>query len=199
MALGAAQRAPASDREAGRDRPVPTIVAILLVDAARLGLAWRRWPGERTRVLGFVASLAALCLLALEVGLGRSGFGPGAGLAGRYATLAAPAMVHAYLVWELYGPRAQVVAGRAALAALLVLLVPANVLTALGHGQGRRSQADPFERDLRAGLPAELLGQLSIRDTIDQLRIDPDARLGTFRLLEGVLLLAPRTSRRGGA
>jgi len=302
---------------------VPTIVAILLVDAALLTLAWRRSPGERSRVLGFVAVLAALCLLALEVGLGRSGFGPGAGLAGRYATLAAPAVMHAYLVWELYGPREQVAAGRTALVALLVLLVPANMLTGFAYGQGRRAQADPFERDLRAGVPAELLGQrhasnifpdptllaqrleglkragvpgfehvggtgdssaelttpvflnqmtwedgtgrvtgedpyavfalgtarfvyavrlryaypdaaadasavlelfwrqtgvtdfvagvrtaalrvpaapgggtvtVPIRDTMDQLRIDPDARLGAFRLLEGVLLFAPPTS-----
>jgi hypothetical protein len=138
----------------------PTIVAILATDAVILGIAWRRSPGERTRVLGFAAALVALCLVALEVGVGRSGFGPGAGLAGRYATLAAPALVHAYLVWELYGPRAQLAAGRAALVALLVLLVPANVLTAVGHGEGRRAQADPFERDLRAGMPADLLGQL---------------------------------------
>jgi hypothetical protein len=155
---------------------MPAILAIFLVDAALLGLAWRRRPDERSRVLGFAASLAALALLALEVGLGRAGFGPGAGLAGRYVILAAPAIVHAYLVWELYGPRAQVEAGRAMLAGLLVLLLPANTLTGITHGEGRRAQAAPFERDLRVGLPADEIGRRYAR------AIFPDPTLLAHRL-----------------
>jgi hypothetical protein len=78
-------------------------------------------------------------------------------------TLAAPAIVHAYLVWELYAPRRQVAAGRAALAILLLLLTPANMIAALAHGRDRRAGADVFERDLRAGLPADVLGALHAR------------------------------------
>jgi hypothetical protein len=133
--------------------------AVLVVDAALLLFAIRV-PAERTRALGLAALLAALLLLALEVGISRSGFGPRAGLAARYAVLAAPLLAHAYVVWELYAPRVMLSPGRVLLLAALVLLVPAGVRTGWLYGNDRRARSDAFERDLRAGLPAPAVARL---------------------------------------
>ena len=53
--------------------------------------------GMRTRLL--TLSVATLAALTMAVGWGRSGFGPGAVMVGRYATLAAPVALWIYLAW----------------------------------------------------------------------------------------------------
>ena len=136
------------------------IAAVLVLDAALLLGAAIRSPAERPRALGLAAMLVALVLLALEVGVSRSGFGPRAGLGARYATLAAPLLAHAYVAWELYAPRPLLQGGRIVVLALLVLCVPANMRSARLYGNDRRARSDAFERDLRAGLPAPTVARL---------------------------------------
>lgn len=150
--------------------------AVLVLDAALLLGTIIRSPAERRRALGLAALLVALLLLALEVGIGRSGFGPRAGLGARYATLAAPIIAHAYVVWELYAPRRLLQGGRLLMLGLLVLVLPANLRTGQRHGMDRRARSDPFERDLRAGLPAATIARLHAA------RIYPDPFAFSLRL-----------------
>jgi hypothetical protein len=137
-----------------------TIVTLIVVDAGLLLRAGIQSPSERPRVLGFAALLVALLLLALEVGIGRSVLGPAGGLAARYVVLAAPVIAHAYFVWELYAPPSLLRGGRLTVLALLLVLLPANIRSGEAYGLDRRRRADPFERDLRAGLPADTLARL---------------------------------------
>jgi len=154
---------------------------VLVVDAALVLAAAIGSPAERTRALGLAALLAALLLLALEVGISRSGFGPRAGLSARYAILAAPLLAHAYVAWELYAPPRLRSGGRVLMLAALLLLVPAGVRTGQLHGSDRLARSDRFERDLRAGLPAATVARLNAAS------IYPDP-LGFTVQLEGLRL-----------
>jgi hypothetical protein len=136
------------------------IGAMMILDAALLARRGFQSAAVRPRAHGLGAVLLALLLLALEVGIARSGFGPRAGLAVRYAILGCPLIAHAYVVWDLYAPRPLLRGGRRVMLGLVLVLAPANVRSGLECGRDRRLGADAFERDLRAGLPAATIARL---------------------------------------
>src|SRR5262249_50446494 len=131
-----------------------------------------RRTAERLRASGLGLFLAGLLGLALAVGWGRSGFGPGSGLKARYVSLMTPALCCLYFVVALYtGPAAaaRAQAGLALLAGLVLLL---NAQPGLTLAEAQRQVVEAFERDLDAGLPPFVLADRYSRFPL-QLYPDP--------------------------
>ena len=83
-------------------------IAIALLAVAtfeKLLRDWRVVPAERLRTEGLLSFGGAMLCLALGIGWGRGAGGAQAGFATRYATLAAPILCFAYLVWRNASPR----------------------------------------------------------------------------------------------
>ena len=98
--------------------------------------------------------------LAVAVGWGRSGFGPGAAMAGRYATLAAPIGCAAYLAWcRLPWPgTARAVQTACVLAALS--LYGDNLAAGRDAAFRQRAGLQALTREVRLGLSlAEVAGR----------------------------------------
>jgi hypothetical protein len=132
-------------------------VALLVAATVALLLAAQRaHPGERMRVLGLLAAMAAVLGMVGAMGIGRAGFGPGSGLEARYALPVAPLLVAVYLAWLLYGGRAAPLP-QVALFAVGCAALSVNVQDALVYGRGRRAQADRLLDDVRAGVPPRAL------------------------------------------
>jgi MFS family permease len=145
--------------EQGWMLPGMLTAGLVLASVVLLANVVIRDRGERTRALGLIAFLSAVAAVALGVGLGRAGLGSNAGLAGRYVTLAMPALVCVYVAWAQYGgwpARRLVPLGLCTLMA--VLFVP-NTRHALAYGQAFRQRFVSLDRDIRAGLPCARLGK----------------------------------------
>ena len=108
-----------------------------------LVLVWWGHPPERLRVVGLCLFTGAMCSLALGMGWGRSGFGPGAGIASRYVTLAAPALCALYFVWGLH-PRPEGRLAQQLLALLLVVCIWPNFRDGLEWGLARPRKSPGF-------------------------------------------------------
>lgn len=115
-------------------------------------------PPERGRAIGLLAFLASAVALAAGVAWGRSGFGPGVGLTGRYVTLAAPLACAVYVSFMLY---CRPVIGRllqASLFALSAVMLWPNTLYAVAHvAAWHDGKIAGFVGDLRAGVPPFVL------------------------------------------
>jgi hypothetical protein len=154
----------------------------------RLLVVARRSPEERPRALCLAAVFLSLLGVAAAVGVSRSGFGPGSGLASRYLTISAPLLSVFYIAWLLYGPNPARRAIHIGLLALVCATIPFNVLFALRIGEERRDYYVEIEHSLRAGVPASLLmKQLTPRlhphpgYAYTRLRMLKAARIGMFR------------------
>lgn len=155
--------------------------------AATLLVAWFRRPEERSRIGGLLAMLASVGGLALGTGWGRSGEGVEAGLQLRYATLAAPTLVVAYLAFAFHGGRVlRSIAPTALFAASCFLLWP-NTQDALEAGRAAGERAASFAREREAGVPIFRLvrrhvpflhpSQQTLHDYLEMLQ---EARIGRF-------------------
>ncbi|MBA2564676.1 MAG: hypothetical protein H0V09_04550 [Gemmatimonadetes bacterium] len=117
-------------------------------------LAWTWWkrPRERMRAAGLLATLASVAALALAVGHGRAGLGPGAGFGARYAVLAVAAPCGVYFAWGLYAspPVARLV--QTSLFTGTCALLTFNAMAGVGFGTPRRDTMDVFQGDVRAGM-----------------------------------------------
>lgn len=87
---------------------------------------WRDHPSEHNTMAGPLVFVAALAGLMISVGIGRSGFGPGAALAGRYTAHSCLILVCAYLFAEKYGSLNQRKFIPIALFAAAVAFLPIN-------------------------------------------------------------------------
>ena len=131
--------------------PVVLGAAVLLVVRGRRALA--ACDDERWRVAGLVCFLGGCLVLVAAMGYGRAAWVPEFGMPPRYAILAAPTIVAAYHVWDLYGAAPLAAAARWALLALALLCLPAN------HREGRafvdwyRAGMDRALADVDAGVP----------------------------------------------
>jgi hypothetical protein len=135
------------------------LVGLMTLTGTVLAVAWYRQPPERFRALGVLLFLGAMATLALAVGWGRAGFGPGAAFMPRYTTYAAPALCGAYLAWGLCRPLALGSLGQMVLFTLVAFAFSLNTLTGLQAGAEHRRQMEAFEKDLRAGLPPSALAE----------------------------------------
>jgi hypothetical protein len=142
--------------------PWSTALVAALVAATVVALAvwWWRDREDRTVAEGLLAGLGALLGLAVAVGWGRSGFGPGAAMAGRYATLAAPIACAAYLAWcRLPWPGAAR-AVQAACALAVLSLYGDNLAAGREAAFRQRAGLQVLAKDVRRGLSlAEVAGR----------------------------------------
>ena len=166
---------------------VALLTAALAATAAGAGWWWWRSPERRNAAEGLLAFFAAGCGLALMIGWGRSGFGPGAALAPRYVALSVPLVCWVYLAWcRLPWPRA----GRAVQVAIFAAaagLYPGNFSSGADYGHARRDSLQGLVRDIEAGRPlAEAAAAHSPRVYPDptilaaRLRMLRERRLGPF-------------------
>lgn len=137
--------------------PVSGAVMLVVVTVAALLLVVTRLtqPSERIRAMGLLTLLGAFVGVATIIGWGRSGFGPGAGLATRYGLLAALVVVCAYIA-ALHSSRwGQVV--QTALFVLACASLPYNVASGIENGATRRAHGAALRADIDAGLPPRLI------------------------------------------
>jgi hypothetical protein len=127
---------------------------------AMLYRGWRTKPGERSRVFGLAAFLAALLAMAAGVGWGRGWAGPLAGFQDRYVSMAAPLWCWLAIVFRLYAtPALDLLAGHTLLVVACVLLWP-NAEAGFANGRGVSATAFALARDVKAGLtPSQLVAR----------------------------------------
>jgi phosphatidylglycerophosphate synthase len=125
---------------------------VLVLEAVH---AWRAAgpERERARTLGLVCFAGGTAVLTLAMGYGRAAYVPSIGMPTRYVLLAAPALVAAYLVWELYGTPTLRRTVQAGLLVLLIALLPANTRVGLGWRDWYVAGMTAVERDVAAGVP----------------------------------------------
>jgi hypothetical protein len=130
--------------------------AVLL--AARLAVRRDGTGPDRIRAFGVTSFLCGTGVLALAIGWGRAaGMVETNTLPDRYALLAVPALLGAYLALELYAPRNWGAAGQAAVATAFVLLLPWNTEAGFRWRDWYVAGMQRVENDLADGVPrAEL-------------------------------------------
>jgi len=173
-------------------------VALLGVAGATLCMRALREGGERPRAAALLACIAATGLIALGVGYGRSGLGPGAGFPGRYALLVAPGLGACALAASLYAGR---IVGR--LVPMVLFLCACSMIALDGragvvYGQGRAVLADAFLGDLAADATTRSLAlryapriyphRDQLQQYLDMLRV---ARVGPYSGAPAQALAAP--------
>ena len=129
-----------------------TVVALVAVALTRLTVVAVRLPHERPRALGLAAVIFSIIGVAVSVGVSRSGFGPGAGLASRYVCLAAPLLSALYVTWLIYTPAQAQRALQACLLLVVCLSVPGSLQEAKDLGEPRLQCYRRMERSLQAGM-----------------------------------------------
>lgn len=129
-----------------------TVVALVVAALTRLTVVAVRLPHERPRALGLAAVIFSIIGVAVSVGVSRSGFGPGAGLASRYVSLAAPLLSALYFTWLIYTPARAQRALQACLLLIVCLSVPGSLQEAKDLGEPRLQSYRRIERSLQAGM-----------------------------------------------
>jgi hypothetical protein len=145
-----------------------------------LAVASVRSPGERPRALALIAIILAMLDVAAVVGYSRAGFGPNAGLASRYISLAMPLLCALYIAWLAYGSRTARVGVHAALLALIVLSLPGGLRHGLRYGSYVHAAERRVERALLEHVPTATL----MRRACPALYPDPKITYDRFKLLE---------------
>jgi hypothetical protein len=145
-----------------------------------------------------IGLLAGMACLALAVGWSRCVLGPGAGSQPRYVTLSAASAAVVFLAWSWAGGRVgRFVCGGMAVAAAVAL--PLNTWAGWVRGDLHRRAMAAVERDIRDGLPDELLARLHESalmrgrpgELAELLAAMRRARLGPYRRLPADAMPSP--------
>jgi hypothetical protein len=120
---------------------------------------WVKAPPQRSQVFGLVLFLAATASVSLGVGWGRGGCGPFAGTAPRYALLMLPPVIGVYLAWVCHGPARARELVPISLLVLFSIGLPLRTEDGFQLAQIYHDNSLAFQRDLRAGTPAEQLAE----------------------------------------
>ncbi len=126
------------------------LVAMTLV---WLGRSYAALPGERPRVLGFLAFLTAPLGLAAAVAWGRGWAGEMAGFQDRYVTIAVPLWCWIALGLRLYGPPIARYFLPNVLAAVLLVIAWPNAMGGLDQARDAATRNEALIRDIRSGQP----------------------------------------------
>jgi len=178
---------------------------LFLASVALLLAAWHTQPERRSRTIGLLAFLAGVGIVAVLVGWGRAALDLQAGLASRYAVLAAPWVCAAYFAWGLYGGRSLGRFAQTGFFLLAALLLVLNSRVGKEAGRARSRCLDTFEQDVRAGVPVSVLVARHSKDVFGvpermtgYLRLLHDDGIGYFGVLkeDGVPLSEERGVRR---
>jgi hypothetical protein len=141
--------------------PWSVLVAPAFLLAAGMWLIHVAWTQREQRLcaVGLLAFLAAAAGVALAIGWGRSELGITAITTPRYGIITLPVLLGVYVAWtRCAAPRcAQLVP--MALFALFCLTLQQQMSAGLATGRFVRDASAGFNRDLRAGAPAEYLAR----------------------------------------
>jgi hypothetical protein len=129
------------------------LVLLLAITLMRLAATWWRAPSERPRAAGLLLIIGSLVSIALALGVGRSGVGPGAGFTSRYIPMAATLPLALYVTWTVYGPRSIGRAIQLVVFLLACLSLPAGSQFATEIGADRRDFLKLVEHGLRYKVP----------------------------------------------
>jgi hypothetical protein len=135
---------------------LPTAAVMAYALAAWLAVRASRSPEGRLRALGLLFFLVGMAVMVLGIVFRRAEAGHMNGLTPRYATLAAPGMVCAVLIFLLYGGRLATWLQAGVLVLVSLVAWPATV-EGWHYGRGLRMKFARFEADVRAGLPPLVL------------------------------------------
>ena len=166
-------------------------VAILIgITLLRLAIVARDTPEERPRALGLIAVFLSLLCVVAAVGVARSGYGPGTGLADRYFTLSVPLLGLVYVAWLLYGPAPIRRGIQIGLLTIVCAGMPFHIQYARTRGNLHREILSKIEQDLRGGVTSSRLlaesGSYLFPDrewVSRSLTMLKSARIGEFRNL----------------
>jgi hypothetical protein len=155
---------------------------LMLVTAtlARLFFVAIRVPAERSRAFALIAVIASMLITALAVAYSRSFMGRGAGLPGRYVTIAAPLLCVIYVAWLVCGSNRGRRVVHGLLLVLAVLSLPGSVRFGLALGAERRALYLEVERCLRARVANSVLTS----KVCPALHPEPKVVATRFRMLE---------------
>jgi hypothetical protein len=129
------------------------LVAVLIaVTLVRLAVVARKSTEERPRAIGLIAILLSLLCVVAAVGVARSGFGPGTGLANRYFTISVPFLGVIYVAWLLYGPPSARRAIQLGLLTVVCAGMPYQIQFGRTIGGIHRDRMVKIEQDLRGGV-----------------------------------------------
>jgi hypothetical protein len=157
-----------------------TVVLLVAATLVRLAVVVLRQPEERPRASALIALILSMLGAAAAVGVSRSFFGAGGGLASRYVTMAAPLLCALYVAWLAYGPIPARRAVHIVLLALVCLALPANIKFGLRLGEDRRSVYRSVEHSLKARAHASVL----MRKVCPALFPDPEIAHQCFKMLK---------------
>jgi hypothetical protein len=167
------------------------VLGLSLASVVAVVVVWLRRPRERFRAVGFFLFLGATAALALGFGIARGGSGERPGLMPHYTYLPLPWLCCLYFVWVA-------VAGRAGqflqlgLTAFMAVAIGLSIPPALEDAGYRHGAMATMERDIAAGVPADLLaerhcyyhltGELVIGDRVQDEEFFADQVRGLHRL-----------------
>lgn len=146
LALGFGPGVSGSDRLA-----VGLVVAFLGSAVVLLLYGVRRGGTDRRRAFVLLLFLVGAGATALAVGYGRAALVPTEGLADRYVLVTVPALLAAWMAWQLFGPARTRTFVQAGLLAVVVLLLPLNTARGYEWRDWYTEGMDAVERDLVAG------------------------------------------------
>jgi hypothetical protein len=153
-AIGRAASASGGDRMSDL-WPWSGIGAVLLFAVTTVVLL-RALRADRQRAIALTIFGAAVLLLVLAIAWGRGGMEWFKGLEHHYTPLLLPFLCWMYIVWDRYGGQVRAWAG-VTLAGLAILIYAWGVADAQELGPYVAAEADAFNRDLCAGVPADKL------------------------------------------
>jgi hypothetical protein len=120
-----------------------------------------RTPAERPRALGLIAVILSMLCVAAAVGFSRAGFGPNAGLASRYVTLAVPLLCVLYFAWLTYANGRIRIGIHVGLLTLICATLPNTYHFSLSYGRTMRVDQYRVERGLKDHAPTAEIVRLA--------------------------------------
>jgi hypothetical protein len=141
--------------------PASAILTVMFVLATALLIRVVQTREERLcdEAVAILAVAAGALALAMAIGRGRSGFGPLAGFAVRYALLMVPLMAAGYLAWVRFGGRLLGSLVPMGLFTVTCLFLTQHFRTALAEGRHYAHVMNAFAADLNAGLAPDDLAR----------------------------------------
>jgi hypothetical protein len=132
---------------------------LLITALISLRAIFQNSGAERHRALGISLFLGNALFFAIAVGWGRAAVVPTVGLQLRYVLLAAPALITAFYIWELYGSPKLREAVQIGLLLIALLLLPFNTKAGFEWRDWYKEGMDKVETEILAGNPPSQIAE----------------------------------------
>jgi hypothetical protein len=140
---------------------------LVSISVATLVREWVTIPQNRGAAFGLALYLGSACLLVIGMGMARSAFPPPQGLQAHYVPHVVAIPLAVFLLFCRIGPGARRPIFQFGLMTFLVVMLPFNTRDGIAMGHRLDEGCRAFERDLRAGLPADVLAERHSRFFFD--------------------------------